>query len=929
MKQLYLLISIAFFSAVSPAGAQLHWESLVLEDDLFAYLVPENEPPNDWMQLQFNDGNWDSGRGGFGYGDGDDRTIVPATTSIYIRKELNLPATVDVSQLVLDIDYDDAFVAYINGMEVARSANLLAGTPSISGSVTYDHEASMYSGGLPERFAVDPGVLNDGANLLAVHVLNIGLSSSDLSARIFLHAEIDSDQTIFHETPSWFKVPISFESSNLPIVKINTGGQSIPDEPKITGTMKVIDQAGGRNFFDDTTYTYNGFIGVEIRGNTSQMFPKKSYTVETRLSTGENNNVSLLGMPVENDWVFHGPYSDKSLMRNMLAYNIGNAMSDEWHPRTRFVELEINGEYRGVYLCTEKIKIDNDRVDIARLYPEDISGDQLTGGYIISIDRDQFGSWNSPFMGRTGSVDVPFSYVDPKYHELMPEQRAYIRKYITDFEYALHGVNYRDPELGYRAYIDVISFIDYFIITELSKDLDGYRVSVYFHKDKDSKGGKLVMTPFWDYNIGFGNANFFDAGNPVGWASDGIGRGDAYEIPFWWDRLRTDPYFETLLKYRWEDLKENVISKGRIYHVIDSAANLLSEAQERNFAVWDVLNSWVWPNNYVGGSYSNEVNYMYNWIAQRIDWIDEQIDAIEAIDLSPPTVTTTAATGITNTSAIIGGFVADEGGSTVSERGLYIGTTPDPVTEGVKVKLGSGPGNFYMQLSNLVSGKIHYIQAYAISDMGTVIGNLVSFTTLTANALPAVATLKTTGITMQSATTGGNVLDDGGAEIIENGFFMGTGPSPELTGTKIIAGSGGGTFSHELTGLEPGTDYHVRAYATNDMGTSYGAEQLFTTLETNVGFDERKPDDQLSVVAYPVPFRESLTIGLNLTRAAEVKVVLTNLLGQVVSMQTRSCETGYQQFIFNDIATNDGGNVFLYKVVVNGIQEHNGKALKQ
>jgi hypothetical protein len=428
--------------------------------------------------------------------------------------------------------------------------------------------------------------------------------------------------------PDWFQESISKVTSNLPIIKINTGGKTIVDEPKIMAKMQVINNPNGVNRFDDTVYEYDGYIGIEIRGNTAQMFPKKSYSLETRLSDGSKNNVSILGLPRENDWVLHGPYSDKSLMRNALAYSIGNAMENGWHPRTRFVEVEINGEYRGVYLFVEKIKIDKNRVDIAKLKPEDNSGDELTGGYIISIDRDQEGSWNSPFMGRTGSVDVPFSYVDPKYDKLTPAQRYYIRSYIIEFEYALHGNNFKDPELGYRAYIDVESFIDYFIMTELSRDLDGYRVSVYFHKDKNSKGGKLTMTPFWDYNICFGNANFFSAGNEKGWASDGIGAGDWYEIPFWWDRFRQDPYFETMLKYRWEKLREDVLSKNTINSFIDSCQNVLKDAQVRNFEKFNILNTHVWPNNYVGGSYANEITYLKRWIGNRIDWLDSQIDKI-------------------------------------------------------------------------------------------------------------------------------------------------------------------------------------------------------------------------------------------------------------------------------------------------------------
>lgn len=419
-----------------------------------------------------------------------------------------------------------------------------------------------------------------------------------------------------------------FTSSNLPIIIIDTDGGTIKDEPKIDADMYVIDNVNGINHIDDQVYTYEGKIAIEIRGNTAQMFEKKSYTLETRDEDGENRNVSLLGMPAENDWVLYGPYSDKSLMRNALAYHIGNSMG-RWSPRTRHCEVIINDEYRGVYIFTEKIKIDKNRLDIAKLTEMDNSGDELTGGYIMSIDRDNPGSWNSPFMGRTGSVDVPISYVDPKYDLLTEPQREYIREYITDFEYALDDGNFQNPETGYRAYIDVISFIDYMIITELSRDLDGYRVSVYFHKDKDSKGGKLNMSPFWDYNLCFGNSNFFGADRTSGWTADGIGKGDWYEIPFWWDRFREDPYYETNLKYRWEDLREGCLNKDSLFNFIDSIANVLDDAQERNFEKFKILNRSIWPNAYVGRSYENEVNYLKNWVSDRIDWLDRMYDRIQ------------------------------------------------------------------------------------------------------------------------------------------------------------------------------------------------------------------------------------------------------------------------------------------------------------
>lgn len=137
---------------------------------------------------------------------------------------------------------------------------------------------------------------------------------------------------------------IDYEESNLPIIHIDTRGKSIPDEPKIMVKMKVINHSGGGNKLFDTDYEYNAWAGIEIRGSSSQMFEKKNYGLETRDEAGNNLNVSLLGMPEENDWMLHGPFSDKSLMRNALAYHLANG-TGRWSPRTRYCELYINDDY--------------------------------------------------------------------------------------------------------------------------------------------------------------------------------------------------------------------------------------------------------------------------------------------------------------------------------------------------------------------------------------------------------------------------------------------------------------------------------------------------------------------------------------------------------------------------------------------------------
>lgn len=632
-----LLFSLFFSFSISFLQAQLHWESMVTESVTWKYLVGNNAPPATWYQSGYNAAAWSSGQGGIGYADNDDKTILtPPVNSLYMRYQVSLPDVSIIKDLLLDIDYDDAFILYINGVECARSSNVTGTFPAYNATLTTDREARMYSGGSPERFVLNPSSLQRGLNTFALHILNQGGNSTDMSARVWVHARINYSGMLYGNPPSWFKEPLDYTSSNLPVVLVNTNGQTILQNSKIQVDMKVLN-SGGVNFLTDTTYEYNGKAGIEIRGFTSAGFPKKSFSVETRKEDGSNNNVSLLGMPKENDWVFHGPYSDKSLMRNVLAYHLGN-LTGKWSPRTRFFELYLNGQYNGVYVMVEKIKNDKGRLNLAELLPRDTVGDELTGGYILKIDRAEATDvegvdyWISPYRAPTRlQQKVYFLHQDPKGTDLHPKQHTYIRDQITRFEDAMYADTYRDKEMGYRAYADVISFVDYYIITELSRNLDGYRISTFLHKDKDSKGGKVTMGPYWDYNICFGNANFFSAGQTAGWVVDGMGDGDGYAMPFWWGKLRLDPIFNSLLKRRWNEWKQNYLNTTYLNSFVDSCALNLGDSQKRNFRTWDVLSTYVWPNNYVGNTYENELIYLKNWLSDRITWMDSQIQLLQDI----------------------------------------------------------------------------------------------------------------------------------------------------------------------------------------------------------------------------------------------------------------------------------------------------------
>jgi hypothetical protein len=628
MSRLVILSLFTLFLC-SPSFAQNHWEAIVLASDTWNYLPATSEPPASWNAASFDDSGWLSGPGGIGYGDGDDATVISPVNSLYLRLTFDISDTSLIEEIHIDIDYDDGFVAFLNETEIARSANVTEPSPSYNSVLSNGHEALMYNGGRPNRFLFDKDLLRNGTNLLAIQVINLSTNSSDLSSTAYINALISSQDIMYHPTADYFTPPLSFESGDLPLIKINTNGQEILDDPKIMATMQVINNTNGINSPSDPATGYDGYIGIEYRGSSSSMFEKRNFTLETRDSLGENNNTTLLGLPSENDWVLHGPYSDKSLMRNALSYYLGSN-TGRWSPRTRYCELYINDEYNGVYLLIEKIKRDKNRVDIAKLTSTEISGDDLTGGYILKIDRAD-DAWVSPYPGMFGTGEIIINYVYPKYSDMPAEQRNYIRNYVTDFEDALHGSSFSDPASGYRAYIDVTSFVDFFLISELGKNVDAYRLSTYFYKDKDSKNGKLTMGPLWDFNLAFGNADYYEGWNTEGWMYESTPESDGYQIPFWWSRLMEDPYFTSEVKKRWNTLRASSFSQSFINNYIDSVSSVLNFAQERNFTTFPVLDQYIWPNAHVGGSFSSEISYLKTWINGRLSWMDIQIAAFEEV----------------------------------------------------------------------------------------------------------------------------------------------------------------------------------------------------------------------------------------------------------------------------------------------------------
>lgn len=619
----FLMISLFLIDAKAQLTATDHWETVVFETDIWDYHIGTSAPPTNWNQPTFTTTNWLSGQGGIGYDDNDDNTIIANTVSLYMRLEFNIVDTADITAAILHADYDDAFVAYLNGYEIAR-ANI--GTPGIeplhTDTAAIYREALMYSGGNPESFLLLKTQLsqyiNEGNNTLAIQVHNHSINSSDLSARFFFSVGLQSSTVVYNAMPNW--LPIPFVASNLPLIKINTNGQPLNDSAKISAQMKVIDNgAGNLNYIDDLPNNYNGFIGIEIRGASSLMFDKKGFGLETRDAQGDNLNVSLLGMPSENDWILHGPYSDKTLIRNFLAFHIAGQLGS-YQPRVRICEVYLDDQYWGVYILMEKIKRDGDRVDIAKLNPQDTLGDELTGGYIFKIDRDE-----GPENGWYATLGYGYyAFHHPSADDLHPLQKSYISNYFQSFESMMQNASYVDPNVGYRSWLDVPSFIDYMMMQEITRNIDAYRLSTFMYKEKDSDGGKIFGGPVWDFNLGFGNADFCDNGLPQGWAFQ-YNQSCGSPFPYFWSRLVADNAFRNDFNCRWQELRTNVLNTDTILHFIDSIAIELNDAQIRNFERWNVIGNYVWPNPFVGQSYAQEIQYLKNWITTRLQWMEDNM----------------------------------------------------------------------------------------------------------------------------------------------------------------------------------------------------------------------------------------------------------------------------------------------------------------
>lgn len=429
---------------------------------------------------------------------------------------------------------------------------------------------------------------------------------------------------------SWIVEAQTFTDSNLPIVVINTdGGANIPDEPKVLGTMKIIwHQDGSRNYLSDIDnpefLNYNGRIGIERRGSSSQdYFNKKPYALETLQSDNtSNNNVSIFGMPEENDWILNSLAFDQTGMRDFLSYELSERIG-QYASRRQYCEVIINGDYKGLYVFMEKIKPDKGRVNIEKIDQTNNNYPEVTGGYITKADKTTGGdpvAWTMQgYGGWNSSIDFIHHY--PKPSNITTAQHNYIKGVFTNLASV---ANQHNTSLsGIPSVIDVPSFIDFMMIAEFASNVDVYTFSTFFHKDRK---GKLRAGPVWDYNLAYG----YDA---FGWNRS---RYDVWQFSnqdnngpkFWKDLFDTD-LFRCYFAKRWFELTEpgQPLNYDFVCNRIDEIDDLIAEAIGRDNQRWNQM-----------AQHTQYVNSMKTWLQQRIDWLNQNIGSTsgcDEVDLPP------------------------------------------------------------------------------------------------------------------------------------------------------------------------------------------------------------------------------------------------------------------------------------------------------
>ena len=604
--------------------------SVVPNNSTKRVIVPRDSIDISWYSdTGFDDSGWQEvtgDPGGVGFdNDGDYQKLISydlrpsmygRNMTCYIRIPFHIAEEVlrELDYLALKIYYDDGFVAYLNGRRVAE-ANAREIMTWRSGA-TQTHEASNV-----RTFEISQhlDVLNAGDNLLAIHGLNISGNSPDF----LILAELVGRKNYYNNFVA-----------QLPIAVVSTeGGVAIRESSRTTANLDIIHRGNGQSNRLSDPASHIGPIAITRNTNPFD-YPKSSYSFTVTEADGQKRDAVLLDLPAGDEWVLYAPYSDKTLLRNALAATLYHEMG-AIASQNRLCHLFLGEQYAGIYILMEAQNRHKNRIPISELSADASSGDEVTGGYIIklgsSTEESGFVSPFPPFPGSEEQIDYIYDY--PPADEITAAQEDYITNKINDYETVMERQDFDDPVNGYSQYIDVASFVDFFLINELTKNVHGYRSNTIIYKDRDSIDKTLSICPVWDFDHAFGNADFYEGWDKAGWMLTFLTeknniQDDSLQVPFWWRKLFESENFRSRIYDRWREQKQQLLAEEYLLDLSDSLYDLIESDRINNFERWPVIGTRIWPNEFVGTSYDHEFDQLFIWLADRIDWMDETIEAL-------------------------------------------------------------------------------------------------------------------------------------------------------------------------------------------------------------------------------------------------------------------------------------------------------------
>jgi spore coat protein CotH len=466
----------------------------------------------------------------------------------------------------------------VEDTEMLDFSFLKINNPSLTNDIYLIKEGNSFTGRVPYSADIKNLVATYIQNGSKVEVNNtvqeIGLTANDFSNKVtFTVKTTDGKEQDYDVGVTYF--------TGLPIINIYTvANVSINSKDEEVDGYFVVN--GSRNF----VVSESSEMEIRGRGNSTwYLHPKKPYQMKL------DDKAEVLGMPKDKKWIFLAEHSDKTLMRNKIAFELGYLSYLDWTPKAEYAEVFINKQYCGTYNISQKVEESSNRVNL---------GD---GGYLLEIDQLERLDPDDVYF-RTNNFLINIKEPNLEYNS---SEYNYVKELVNEFETVLNSNEFTDTATGYAKYIDVDSFVDWYLISEITKNQDSKDFSSIFLNV--IPGEKIKMGPLWDFDLAFGNVDYSDATNPNGfWVKDHK----------WFVRLFQDPAFVTKVKSRFVYFKDN---QNLILNKIDSYANYLKYAQEENDKKWNVLGNYIWPNPVVYNTYEEEVSHLKEWYEERMNWL--------------------------------------------------------------------------------------------------------------------------------------------------------------------------------------------------------------------------------------------------------------------------------------------------------------------